>query len=206
MDHYIDLRIHPDPEFSVTLIMNVVFQKLHLALVDLRSKDIGISFPEFRDQPPTLGACLRLHASANRLRTVLKHPRLAGLKDYLEIGQAAPVPAQVRYRVVSRVQAKSSPERLLRRQMRRHGYASAEEARKAAIASALARHVGMSQSEAVQHVDRVRTLALPYVDLHSQSTAQFFRLFIQHGVVQDTPVAGDFNAYGLSTNATIPWF
>lgn len=206
MDHYLDLRIRPDPEFSVAQVMSTVFQKLHLTLVDLRSTDIGISFPEFRDEPPTLGACLRLHASADRLRTIVSHPRLTGLKDYLEISQATPVPAQARYRVVSRVQAKSSPERLLRRQMRRHGYASAEEARQAAITSVLERHNGMSKSEAVQHVDRVRMLTLPYVGLHSQSTARFFRLFIRHGAVQDTPVTGNFNAYGLSTNATIPWF
>jgi CRISPR-associated endonuclease Csy4 len=41
--------------------------------------------------------------------------------------------------------------------------------------------------------------------LHSQSTGQPFRLFLDHRPC-DTASAGPFNTYGLSTTATIPWF
>jgi CRISPR-associated endonuclease Csy4 len=205
MDHYLDLRIRPDPEFSVAQLMSVLFQKLHLTLVDLRSTDVGISFPEFKDKPPTLGACLRLHARAERLQAVIDHPHWSGLKDHLEIGRLAPVPAQVQYRVVSRAQAKSNPERLLRRQMRRHGYASMEEARQAAIESAMARH-GVSEQEIASRVDRGQMLSEPCVSVRSHSTGQAFRLFIKHGALRSQPSAGEFNSYGLGVHATVPWF
>ncbi|WP_152482130.1 type I-F CRISPR-associated endoribonuclease Cas6/Csy4, partial [Dickeya sp. DW 0440] len=35
---------------------------------------------------------------------------------------------------------------------------------------------------------------------------QPFLLFVEHGPLQDTPVAGVFSSYGLSATATIPWF
>jgi CRISPR-associated endonuclease Csy4 len=205
MDHYIDFRIRPDPEFPVAQVMNALFQKLHLALADLRSTDIGVSFPEYREQPPTLGGCLRLHAPADRLRAVAAHPRLSGLRDYLDMTPPMPVPPRAQYRVVHREQAKSNPERLLRRQMRRHGYASTEAARQAAIEAVMARR-GVTAQNAASRVDRAQTLSLPYVSIRSHSTGQSFRLFIGHGTLQSQPSPGKFNAYGLSDHATIPWF
>jgi CRISPR-associated endonuclease Csy4 len=205
MDHYLDLRIRPDPEFSTTQLMNVLFQKLHLALVDLHSTDIGISFPEVDEKQPTLGRCLRLHAQSERLRELVRHSHLNGLEDYVEIARPTPIPTQTQYRQVRRIQAKSSPERLLRRQMRRHAYADMEAARQAAIKSAMEQH-STSEAEASRRIDRIRTLSLPFVSLRSQSTGQPFRLFIQHGPLENKPTVGCFNSYGLSAAATIPWF
>ena len=50
-----------------------------------------------------------------------------------------------------------------------------------------------------------RRLALPYLRIKSSSSDQQFLLFIQQRpeVHQQT---GDFNSYGLSSTATIPWF
>jgi CRISPR-associated endonuclease Csy4 len=97
------------------------------------------------------------------------------------------VPARVSHRTVSRVQAKSSPERLRRRQMHRHG---------------------LSEAEAQERIpDTVaERLALPFVSIRSRSTKQTFRLFIVHGVSKGTPQSGMFNSYGMSNEATIPWF
>jgi CRISPR-associated endonuclease Csy4 len=205
MDHYLDLRIRPDPEFSTPQLMNILFQKLHLTLVDLRSTDIGISFPEVDEKRPTLGGCLRLHAQSERLQELIHHPHLNGLEDYMEIARPTPIPTQTQYRQVRRIQTKSSPERLLRRQMRRHGYADMEAARQAAIKSAMEQH-STSEAEATKYIDRIRTLSLPFVSLRSQSTGQFFRLFIQHGSLETKFTTGAFNSYGLSATATIPWF
>jgi CRISPR-associated endonuclease Csy4 len=205
MDQYIDLRIRPDPEFSSAQLMSALFQKLHLTLADLHSNDVGISFPEYQEKPPTLGGCLRLHGKADRLQTVVAHPHMAGMRDYIDIGHPATVPAHAQFRVVNRKQAKGSPERLLRRQMRRHGYASLEEARQAAIQSAMTQH-GEKEQEAAARIDRIQTLSLPYVSLRSHSTGQPFRLFIQQGAPQTHPVEGEFNTYGLSANATVPCF
>jgi CRISPR-associated endonuclease Csy4 len=89
--------------------------------------------------------------------------------------------------VVRRVQAQSSADRIRRRQMKRHGWT--EEEARARIADSVEQQ-----------------LALPYLTLRSQSTGQHFRLFIDHLPCQPAPVAGPFNAYGLSSTATIPWF
>ena len=89
--------------------------------------------------------------------------------------------------------------------MRRHAYQSLEEARQAAITAATQRH-GLNEMDAAQHIDIIKTLPLPFINLRSQSTGQPFCLFIQHGLLGDKPVAGRFNAYGLSPTATIPWF
>ena len=49
-----------------------------------------------------------------------------------------------------------------------------------------------------------KAMSLPYAEMHSLSTQSRMRLYIEHGPLLDKPVAGMFNAYGLSTTATIP--
>lgn len=48
-----------------------------------------------------------------------------------------------------------------------------------------------------------KVMALPYAEMHSLSTGSRMRLYIEHGPLLDKPVAGGFNAYGLSAMATI---
>jgi CRISPR-associated endonuclease Csy4 len=114
-------------------------------------------------------------------------PWLAGMRDHVRASAVLSVPATARFRVVSRVQAKSNPDRLRRRQMRRHGIDAAE---------AMARVPDTAAER----------LTLPYVQLRSLSTVQSFKLFIRHGPLQDAASPGAFGAYGLSTTATVPWF
>ena len=70
------------------------------------------------------------------------------------------------------------------------------------------RHHSLTQEQASERIpdSLARTTPLPYVQLASTSTAQQFRLFLALGAVQEAVQAGGFNAYGLSTTATIPWF
>jgi CRISPR-associated endonuclease Csy4 len=187
MDHYLDIHLRPDPELPGTHLMATLFAKLHSALVALAAQNIGVSFPRFNTNPIGLGDHLRLHGNAAALDALMAHPWLNGLRDYLSLSEKHPVPARVQFRSVRRIQAKSSPERLRRRQIRRHNL-SEEEARKRIPDSA------------------AQTLALPYLQLRSQSTGQHFRLFIEHSEPQASPVNGSFNSYGLSQQATIPWF
>lgn len=44
MDHYLDLKLLPDPEFPEPQLMSALLSKFHRALHDLRRNDIGISF------------------------------------------------------------------------------------------------------------------------------------------------------------------
>ena len=57
MDHYIDIRVQPDPEFTASQLLNALFAKLHRALGQVADGKIGISFPQVGK---TLGECLRL--------------------------------------------------------------------------------------------------------------------------------------------------
>lgn len=187
MNHYVDLKLLPDPEIAQPHLMGALFSKLHLTLVAQRSEHIGISFPAVQGAPPWLGDCLRLHGSQTELAAMMATPWLAGMRDHIQASAVLPVPATARFRVVTRVQAKSNPDRLRRRQMRRHGIDAAE---------ALAR----VPDAAAERLD------LPYVQLRSLSTVQTFRLFIHHGALLDTASPGVFGAYGLSSSATVPWF
>jgi len=188
MDHYLEIRLLPDPEFPVTVLMNALFSKLHRGLVELETSRIGVSFPDVERVERGLGELLRLHGDAGELERLMTLPWLTGMHDHTRVGRLRPVPERILgYRVVRRVQAKSSPERLRRRWMRRKGL-SAEEARKAIPD------------------DVAERLDLPFVTLTSRSTGQRFRLFIEHRPLQENPVPGSFSSYGLSRIATVPWF
>ncbi|ANB17783.1 type I-F CRISPR-associated endoribonuclease Cas6/Csy4 [Dokdonella koreensis] len=188
MDHYIDLTIRPDPEFPAHQLMSALYAKLHRALVNLYTDCIGVSFPGFNTTPVSIGMHLRLHGSLSSLRTLMETNWLLGMRDHASVTDIQAIPGGAGHRRVFRVQAQSSPERLRRRAMRRHG---------------------LSEDDARARIPEAagRTLKLPFVQLSSRSTGQLsFPLFIEHGPIEQQPVSGRFNSYGLSREATIPWF
>jgi CRISPR-associated endonuclease Csy4 len=187
MDHYQEIRLLPDPEFPATVLLNALYARLHLALVQEGSGRIGISFPAHDPSAPNLGHRLRLHAEAERLRAFTDGNWLKGLSDHALVGEPQPIPPHAQHRIVRRVQAKSSPERLRRRAMHRHGIS--ETAARKAI-----------PDKAAERLD------LPYLTLDSRSTGQRFRLFIDHGPLMERPTDGTFSQYGLSSTASVPWF
>lgn len=188
MSYYLDIRLRPDPALTPQYLLNSLYARLHRALVQLGSQDIGVSFPGHDDARPTLGNSLRLHGPAASLQALLATAWLSGMLDYLQISSIKPAPTDSTHRRVNRAQAKSSPARLRRRAMRRHQ---------------------LDEQAAAQRIpdSAVEHLKLPFVTLGSRSTGQAsFPLFIRHGPVLETPVLGLFNSYGLSNVATIPWF
>ncbi len=187
MDHYVDIDVRPDPEFPAHHLMTALYAKLHRALVAQASTGIGISFPGVDSQAPYLGTRLRLHGHLADLSALLESDWLSGMRDHVALTPALQAPDTARHLSVRRVQVKSSPERLRRRLMRRRG---------------------IDEREARQRIpdDSARLASLPFLQLRSSSTGQSFRLFIDHGPTQPSAVLGDFNAYGLSQGATIPWF
>jgi CRISPR-associated endonuclease Csy4 len=187
MDHYFDIRLRPDPEFGPQQLMGALFSKLHRALVESNSQDIGVSFPEVQPKRPTLGGHLRLHGESSALQRLAATNWLVGMRDHIQVGEIQAIPSKVSYRTVSRVQVKSNAERIRRRQMRRHGLSEAEV------------HERMPDLVDV-------LLALPFVSIQSRSTKQTFRLFIEHSASQDVAQPGVFNFYGLGNGVTIPWF
>ena len=187
MDHYLDLRMRADPEFTVPVLLSTTFGRLHLALVNLQANDIGISFPNLDAKARYLGDTLRLHSSEAKLVQLMAMPWWVPLKDQVRLGEVAPIPTTTSYRNVSRQQIKSNPERLRRRQMKRHN---------------------LTEEQALERIPQEvgKRLDLPYLQARSLSTGQPFRLFIRHGPLQSSPVDGQFNAYGTSQTATVPWF
>lgn len=187
MNHYLDIEVQPDPEFPAPHLMNALFAKLHRALVAQGVGRVAVSFPVFDARSPHLGTQLRLHAAEeSTLVSLMASGWLRGMRDHVTLSAPQLVPAKAKHRVVSRVQAQSSPERLRRRLMRRQG---------------------LSEAEAVQRLpDSIaERLHLPYVQLRSTSTGQNFCLFISHGPLLDEAVAGPFSAYGLSQTGSVPW-
>ena len=191
MDHFVDIHLLPDPELPAHVLLGALYAKLHRALVmgDGNAGGIAISFPGYSDRPGAinLGRSMRLLGSAQGLQTLASTGWLGSLRDQVNAKQTAAVPTTVMHRSLRRVQAKSSPERLRRRLIKRHGIDEAE-ARKRIPESA------------------AEMLTLPFLQLRSASTGQNFRLFLRLGPAQATAESGSFNTYGLSTTASIPWF
>lgn len=202
MDHYVDIQLQPDAEFAPAMLMAALFTKLHKALALGAHDAVGVSFPRMdaADAQHThrnsrtgahpryaLGHLLRLHGTSAVLQSMLSTDWLSGMRDHVLCSAVLAVPDGVSHRAVSRVQAKSSPERLRRRQMRRHG---------------------LTQEQARERIpdSAAEMLNLPFLTLRSQSTGQTFRLFIRVGPALATPVSGSFGAYGLSQQTTVPWF
>ncbi len=185
LSHYLDINLEPDLDFSISHLMNALFSKLHRALVELDSQDIGISFP--RADYLHLGSCLRLHGSLGRLEQLMALNWLKGMRDHVDLCAILPVPEDCKYRLVCRVQSDSNPELLRRRYIKRHN---------------------VSHEEAVKLIpdSSAKRLNLPFLSLKSQSTGQAFLLFIDQCTILNEPKSGVFNRYGLSQQATIPWF
>lgn len=187
MDHHVDIDVRPDPEFPPNQLMSVLYAKLHKALVAQGSTHIGVSFPGVNLQAPHLGTRLRLHGNLAVLSALLESDWLTGMRDHVALTPPMRVPDNTQHRAVRRVQVKSNPDRLRRRLMRRHD---------------------IDEQEALRRIpDELACFAhLPFVQLRSTSTSQSFRLFIMHDPILSSATPGDFNAYGLSQSATIPWF
>ncbi|ROH87787.1 type I-F CRISPR-associated endoribonuclease Cas6/Csy4 [Stagnimonas aquatica] len=185
MDHYLDIRLRPDPDFVAIDLLSALVSKLHRALARLADGKVGISFPDSKAM--YLGDRLRLHGGLSSLQSLMGSDWLKGMRDHVQLSEPVAVPVGAKHRVVKRVQAKSSPERLRRRQIKRHG---------------------MTPQQAQEKVpdSAAETLSLPYLLLRSASTGQRFPLFVEHGPLLEAAVPGSFSSYGLSDVATVPWF
>lgn len=187
MDHYLDLRLRADPEFPQHQLMDALFARLHRALVQRNSTDIGLSFPDaLTGLRGGLGGRMRLHGTSVALAMFDSPAWLIGMRDHVEIAGVLGIPAITSWIAVRRIQAKSNVDRLRRRQMKRKRW-TAEEAALAIPAAA------------------AETLDLPFLNVRSVSTNQTFRLFIRQQPAADSQ-KGSFNAYGFSAGATLPRF
>lgn len=189
MDHYLDIRLRPDPDFPEEMLMGVLYSKLHRALFDLDAHDIGISLPDHKNgvRARTPGDRLRLHGQKARLETLMALPWLAGMRDHVQLESIQPVPPDATHRTVKRRQFNTGSPSRAKRYAKRHD-------------------ITMEAAQRLMEKPAARQIALPFVQVNSRSSGQRFALFIEHDKPQSQPVSGSFNHYGLSPEATVPWF
>ncbi|EHJ94020.1 type I-F CRISPR-associated endoribonuclease Cas6/Csy4 [Vreelandella boliviensis] len=189
MDHYIDIRLRPDPDFAPAMLMGALYNKLHRALFDLQAEDVGISFPGHKHgvRARTLGDHLRLHGTQARLQQLMSADWLTGMRDHTQVSEVLAVPAGAQHINVARKQFNTGNPSRAKRYAKRHD---------------------ISEDEAQQIYAKLaaRRIELPFVQINSRSTQQRFSLFIEHGKPTASATEGTFSHYGLSPNATVPWF
>lgn len=188
MNHYRDFWLLPDPEFVAPVLMNALYIKLHKKLHDMKATSIGVSFPKAKG---CLGDVLRLHGDKAGIELVSNN-WLGGLAGYCNVGEIQQIPEGVKHRTVSRWQHNMS-EAQLRRLIKR----------------AEAKGEPMSGAKVNAYRESMRLqqeTSRPYINLQSGSNGHKHRRYIQFGELQDQPVEGEFDTFGLSKTATVPWF
>ncbi len=192
MQYYIEITLRPDAEVGLGFLWQKVYQQIHLALVEVKDENdtvgVGISFPKYRADAFPLGDTVRLFAKTpNALMDLRLDVWLARLIDYIAISSITKVPVNIgTYVSFSRKQVKSNMERLARRQAKRKGISLEE---------ALKNYTDMQEL----------TTQLPFIVLDSLSSTQRLKLFIQKEL-KDIHTESRFSTYGLSKEATVPWF
>ncbi|BFM50883.1 type I-F CRISPR-associated endoribonuclease Cas6/Csy4 [Marinomonas sp. THO17] len=184
MDHYCDIRIKPDAEMRENVLLNKVYTKFHKALCDLSSKSVGVSFPETKLK---LGKVLRVHSSQSNLKALKEMNWLGGLISYCEYSEVQTIPENVEHRTVSRWRPNMT-ESHLRRLIKRRSISEDE----------------IKAYRAKMYAAQLTTL--PYLELESTGSGQLYRRYIQVSDPVHQAVGGDFDQFGLSKKATIPWF
>ncbi|WP_133128793.1 type I-F CRISPR-associated endoribonuclease Cas6/Csy4 [Legionella nagasakiensis] len=183
MDYYIDVSIFPDSEFPASVLMNAIYAKLHKALHALAATNIGVSFPKHNT---TLGNLLRIHGKKEALQDLQNLNWIGGMIGYCDVGLIMSVPAGTKFRTVSRKQPTMSQSKLRR----------------------LIKRNSLMEEEIRQYKAKMfsKGLGNPYIELVSGSNGQRHRRYIEFGDLLDQPISGEFDQFGLSKTATVPWF
>jgi CRISPR-associated endonuclease Csy4 len=183
MEHYIDIKLLPDPEFKATVLMNSLFSKLHKCMFDLQTSVIGVSFPHCK---ATLGNLLRIHGPKSDLEKLQQLNWIGGMSGYCSISDILPVPDGSKFRTVSRKQTTMSQSKLNR----------------------LLKRGSITEDEVKNYKAKMFTKGLdnPYLELQSGSNGHRHRRYIEFGELLNEPVSGQFDQFGLSKTATVPWF
>ncbi len=196
MKYYLDIALLPDAEANLGFVWYKVYQQIHLALADNKIAEnqsaIAVSFPDYGAKQFPLGDKLRLFADTQvQLEKININQWLSRLTDYTHVKPIKPTPEAIsQYACFKRKQFKSN---LLKEAARR------------------AQYKGESLEEALAHFAHYeKESALPYINMTSlsmedNSSPRNFKLFVALELF-DKPQTGIFNCYGLSKNATVPWF
>ncbi len=158
MKHYIDILIKPDEEMRENVLLNKVYAKFHKALFTLQSKEIAISFPQYK---VILGKTLRIHGTESKLTELQATNWLGGLAGYCKVSIIKTIPDEVVYRTISRKQSNMTEAKL--RRLIKRGSISQDEIK------------GYKAKMFQQGLDN------PYLELESTSTGHKHRRYLDFG-------------------------
>ena len=192
MNYYQDITLISNSEINLGYIWQKVFQQVHIALAEEKNangnSDIAVSFPEYDSKNFPLGSKLRLLAyTSEQLQQLDICKWLNRLTDYCHFTSIKEVPQAVsEFMHFKRVQFDTNLERMARRRAKRKGE---------------------SLDQAMQYFKdfKDKESALPFINMISLSGNKRFRLFIAKEAANKEKT-GEFNCYGLSKTATVPWF
>lgn len=183
MNYFIELKIRADTEMRENVLLNKVYSKLHKALFTLKSTDIAVSFPKYKVK---LGDIIRIHSSQIHLSELQNMNWLGGLSGYCSVSKIQEIPKKVSYRNISRKQPNMT-EAKLRRLIKRNS-------------------ISIEEAKSYKAKMFQQGLDNPYFELESTSTGQKHRRYIQFSELKSHAIDGEFDQFGLSKTATIPWF
>jgi CRISPR-associated endonuclease Csy4 len=189
MKYYIDIKIISDDEINLGFLWKKVYQQIHLALVEAKNEKIALSFPNYGSKIFPMGNILRIFAQTQEEIEALSLKKwLDKLKDYTVIGNISMTSTVHKYVQFRRQQFKFHKD-IIRR------------------AEHQAKRRNISLEEALKHFEgyKEKENKLPYLMYKSLSSNQEIRLFIEKKEF-NSKQDGDFNTFGLSKTATVPWF
>lgn len=194
MNYYTCIEISSDRECPLWFLRNALFMKFHKKIFELKTKDIGVSFPRIKER--SLGHVLRIHSTQERLEQLQSLDWLGGLLGYCSITDILPVPDSIDgHQTISRVRQTMSELKLKQRveYQKEQGVLSTDRDVKKYIK---------------QYRDKMNATALnyPYLELQSTSTNNKYRLYVKSGNLQNKATIGEFNYFGFSKAATVPVF
>lgn len=190
MDYYLDITLLPDAESNLGYLWEKVYTQVHLALVEQQESDlsnVAISIPGYGEKPFPLGNKLRLLAVSEKDLEKLELSKwLMRLQDYCHATSIKEVPKTEVFVNFNRKQFKTNLERMARRRAKRH---------KESFEQALGHYKSKEEQKT----------KLPFIQVKSLSNNTRFPLFIEK-TNETQKIEGEFNCYGLSKTATVPWF
>ncbi|MCB1134771.1 MAG: type I-F CRISPR-associated endoribonuclease Cas6/Csy4 [Chlamydiia bacterium] len=127
---------------------------------------------------------MRLHGPLEALASLVKSDWLKRFIDHVQVSGLLSVPGNCHYVSVSRVQPKLSRARI-RRGVKRGIF---------------------TEAEAYQLLEGRAQMDRPFLMLRSGSSGQSYPFYLEQSLPTPQRVMGDFNAFGLSRTATVPWF
>ncbi|MFM2476482.1 type I-F CRISPR-associated endoribonuclease Cas6/Csy4 [Celerinatantimonas sp. MCCC 1A17872] len=214
MNYYQDITLLPDPEMSLGLVWEKVYQQIHIMLVEHKVGDnaslVGLSFPAYGNKAFPLGNQLRLLAETEELLTNINAPQwLQRLSDYVHIKSIKAVPGDVsEYACFSRLNIKSQQRRIKQLDQRVTLLSQRHSVDESDMRAQLLSSIEKSSTEC----------KLPYINVQSLSTSSDraphhkFMLFIQCEKSSiEIGNSGTFTCYGLSSTSEssrtfVPWF